>query len=65
MAGINAALYGRGEVPCILSRSEAYIGVLIDDLITKGKRNPIVCLLRVRSTAPYCAKTMLITSKGL
>ena len=40
MAGINAALYGRGEDPCILSRSEAYIGVLIDDLITKGTEEP-------------------------
>ena len=40
MAGINAALYGRGEAPCILSRSEAYIGVLIDDLITKGTEEP-------------------------
>ena len=40
LAGINAALYGRGEAPCILSRSEAYIGVLIDDLITKGTEEP-------------------------
>ena len=40
MAGINAALYGRGEASCILSRSEAYIGVLIDDLITKGTEEP-------------------------
>lgn len=40
MAGINAALYGKGEAPCILSRSEAYIGVLIDDLITKGTEEP-------------------------
>ena len=40
MAGINAALYGSGEAPCILSRSEAYIGVLIDDLITKGTEEP-------------------------
>ncbi|MBK6875397.1 MAG: FAD-dependent oxidoreductase [Ignavibacteria bacterium] len=33
MAGINAALKIRGETPFILKRSEAYIGVLIDDLI--------------------------------
>lgn len=36
MAGINAALSLRGEEPLILTRDSAYIGVLIDDLITKG-----------------------------
>jgi tRNA uridine 5-carboxymethylaminomethyl modification enzyme len=36
MAGINAALSIRGEEPLILSRDQAYIGVLIDDLVTKG-----------------------------
>ena len=36
MAGINAALSLRGEEPVILSRDQAYIGVLIDDLVTKG-----------------------------
>ena len=40
MAGINAALYLQGESPFILARSEAYIGVLIDDLVTKGTREP-------------------------
>lgn len=40
MAGINAALAVRGEEPLILQRSEAYIGVLIDDLITKGTNEP-------------------------
>ena len=40
MAGINAALKVSGSEPFTLDRSEAYIGVLIDDLITKGTREP-------------------------
>ena len=40
MAGINAGLSVRGEKPLILSRSEAYIGVLINDLIFKGTKEP-------------------------
>jgi tRNA uridine 5-carboxymethylaminomethyl modification enzyme len=40
MAGINASLALRGDQPFILSRSEAYIGVLIDDLVNKGTLEP-------------------------
>ncbi|MGN1074714.1 MAG: FAD-dependent oxidoreductase, partial [Eubacteriales bacterium] len=40
MAGINAALKLRGEEPLVLDRSDAYIGTLIDDLVTKGTNEP-------------------------
>ncbi|MED1600536.1 tRNA uridine-5-carboxymethylaminomethyl(34) synthesis enzyme MnmG [Alkalihalophilus marmarensis] len=40
MAGINAARNAKGEESLILDRSEAYIGVLIDDLVTKGTNEP-------------------------
>jgi tRNA uridine 5-carboxymethylaminomethyl modification enzyme len=39
MAGINAVLSLRGDQPIVLSREQAYIGVLIDDLVTKGTDN--------------------------
>ncbi len=40
IAGINAALAFKGQEPFILDRSEAYIGVMIDDLVTKGVAEP-------------------------
>lgn len=40
MAGINAALRVKGEGPLVLDRSQAYIGILIDDLVTKGVDEP-------------------------
>ena len=40
MAGINAGLKMQGKEPLILKRDEAYTGVLIDDLVTKGVRDP-------------------------
>ncbi len=40
LAGINAALHARGEAPFVLRRDEAYIGVLVDDLVTQPPTEP-------------------------
>ncbi len=51
LAGINAAMYLQGKEALVLKRTEAYSGVLIDDLVTLGnKKNPTVCLLPGLST---------------
>src|SRR5262249_48851274 len=40
VAGINAALCVKGEKPFVLNRSDAYIGIMVDDLVTKGTNEP-------------------------
>ena len=49
IAGINASLKVKGENEFILSRSESYIGILIDDLIILGLMNHMKCLPQERS----------------
>ena len=62
MAGINAALKIKGEPPLVLDRSQAYIGVLIDDLVTKGVDEPYRMFTSAGPSIACCCGTTTPTA---
>jgi len=67
MAGINAAQKLKGEKPLVLARSEAYIGVLIDDLVTMGTTEPyrmFTSRAEYRLNLGHDTSDQRLTSKG-
>lgn len=61
LAGLNAARRASGGEEIMLSRTEAYIGVMVDDLTSRASVNPIACSPRAPNSGCRCAPTMLMS----